>query len=69
MARFQREAQVLASFNRPNIASIYGVDAFDGKRALVLEHVEGRVRSCFSRTRGEPTICRRVAFCRAFSSL
>jgi serine/threonine-protein kinase len=37
MARFQREAQVLASLNHPNIAAIYGVE----DRALVMELVEG----------------------------
>jgi len=37
LARFQREAQVLASLNHPNIASIYGVE----DRALILELVEG----------------------------
>src|SRR5271169_7263802 len=38
MARFQREAEVLASLNHPNIAQIYGVE----ERALVMELVEGR---------------------------
>jgi serine/threonine protein kinase len=38
MARFTREAKVLASLNHPNIASIYGVE----DRALVMELVEGR---------------------------
>src|SRR5579871_5286804 len=37
MARFQREAEVLASLNHPNIAQIYGVE----DRALVMELVEG----------------------------
>jgi serine/threonine-protein kinase len=37
MARFQREAEVLASLNHPNIAHIYGVEG----RALVMELVEG----------------------------
>src|SRR6201997_3160717 len=37
MARFQREAEVLASLNHPNIAHIYGVE----ERALVMELVEG----------------------------
>jgi eukaryotic-like serine/threonine-protein kinase len=41
MARFQREAQVLASFNHPNIASIYGLEDSGGVRALVMELVEG----------------------------
>jgi Tol biopolymer transport system component/predicted Ser/Thr protein kinase len=45
MARFGREAQVLASLNHPNIAAIYGVE----DRALVMELVEG------------PTLAERIA--------
>src|SRR5207245_3772203 len=45
MARFTREAQVLASLNHPNIAAIYGIE----DRALVMELVEG------------PTIADRIA--------
>ena len=41
MARFSREAQVLASLNHPNIATIHGLEEADGKQALVLELVEG----------------------------
>lgn len=41
MARFQREAQVLASLNHPNIAAIYGLEQSGGVRALVMELVEG----------------------------
>src|SRR6202051_3363969 len=46
MGRFQREAEVLASLNHPNIAQIYGLaesDASESKsvRALVMELVEG----------------------------
>ena len=41
MARFQREAQVLASLNHPHIASIYGLEECGGVRALVMELVEG----------------------------
>src|SRR5271157_2621628 len=41
MARFQREAQVLASLNHTNIASIYGLEESGGVRALVMEVVEG----------------------------
>src|SRR6202051_1552212 len=37
MARFQREAEVLASLNHPNIAAIYGLE----DRALVMEFVDG----------------------------
>ena len=41
LARFQREAQVLASLNHPNIAQIHGIEESEGTRALVLELVEG----------------------------
>jgi Tol biopolymer transport system component len=39
--RFQREAEVLASLNHPNIAAIYDLQEADGARFLVLELVEG----------------------------
>ena len=41
LARFSREAQVLASLNHPNIAAIYGLEDGAGVRALVMELVEG----------------------------
>jgi serine/threonine protein kinase len=41
MARFQREAKVLASLNHPNIATIYGLEDSGSTRALVMELVEG----------------------------
>jgi Protein kinase domain/WD40-like Beta Propeller Repeat len=41
LARFRREAQVLASLAHPNVAHIYGVEEADGVDALVLELVEG----------------------------
>ena len=41
LARFKREAQILASLNHPNIAAIYGIEESEGTRALVLELVEG----------------------------
>jgi serine/threonine-protein kinase len=49
LARFGREAQVLASLNHPNIAAIYGFEESDGMRALVLELVDG------------PTLAERIA--------
>ena len=41
LARFEREAKVLASLNHPNIGAIYGLEKSGDTRALVLELVEG----------------------------
>ncbi|HKQ58344.1 MAG TPA: protein kinase [Candidatus Eisenbacteria bacterium] len=41
LARFEREARLLASLNHPNIAAIYGLEEAGGHRYLVLEYVEG----------------------------
>src|SRR6476660_592516 len=41
MARFEREAQVVASLNHPNIATIHGVEESNSIRGLVMELVEG----------------------------
>ena len=50
LARFQREAEVLASLNHPNIAQIYGIERSSGQTtALVMELVEG------------PTLAERIA--------
>src|SRR6202171_947460 len=45
LGRLEREAKVLASFNHPNIAQIYGVEESDGSRALVMELVDGATLS------------------------
>ena len=52
MARFQREAQLLASLNHPNIAAIYGLEETDGARFLVLELIDGT--TLFDRLRTGP---------------
>jgi serine/threonine-protein kinase len=41
IARFKREAQLLAALNHPHIASVYGLEEVDGGQFLVLELVEG----------------------------
>ena len=41
LARFQREAELLAALNHPNIAQIYGVEHTDSANALVMELAEG----------------------------
>ena len=41
LARFEREAKLLAALNHPGIATIYGFEQFDGTHFLVMELVEG----------------------------
>src|SRR5580765_3853356 len=41
LSRFQREAEVLARLNHPNIAQIHGLERSDGTTALVMELVDG----------------------------
>ncbi|TMQ69104.1 MAG: hypothetical protein E6K80_12795 [Candidatus Eisenbacteria bacterium] len=49
IARFQREAQLLAALHHPNIAGIYGLEEADDRRFLSLQYVEG------------PTLAERIA--------
>src|SRR5215813_4134786 len=49
LARFEREAQLLAQLNHPNIAAIHGLEETNGTRSLVMELVEG------------PTLAERIA--------
>src|SRR5438093_8795457 len=42
LTRFQREAQLLASLNHPNIAQIYGLEESGGARCIVMELIEGQ---------------------------
>src|SRR5437867_12137627 len=66
LSRFQREAQLLASLNHPNIAAIHGLEEVGGVRALVLELVEGETiaeRLCRGPIPVEEVItaCRQIA--------
>jgi serine/threonine protein kinase len=45
LARFKREAQLLAALNHPNIGTIYGLEQVDDASFLALELVEGEARS------------------------
>ena len=66
MARFEREAKLLASLNHPNIAGIYGLERADGTRFLVLEYVEGETLQARLSKGALPledalTLCRQIA--------
>jgi eukaryotic-like serine/threonine-protein kinase len=41
LARFSREAKILASLNHPNVATAYGLEEFDGAKYLVMELIDG----------------------------
>ena len=46
LARFEREARVLASLNHPGIAALHGFEQVDGAPFLVMELVEGESSHC-----------------------
>ena len=54
VARFQREAKLLASLNHPNIAAIYGLEESGGTNFLVLELVEGETLADQHKARPDP---------------
>ena len=43
LARLEREARLLASLNHPSIATIYGVEEWQGTPAIVMELIEGQI--------------------------
>jgi serine/threonine protein kinase len=45
VARFQREARVLASLNHPNVAGIHGVEEINGRHFLIMDLVPGETRA------------------------
>ena len=66
MARFEREARVLASLNHANIAAIHGLEEADGQTFLVLEYVPGdtlaeRIARGPLPLKEALTICRQIA--------
>ena len=56
LARFRREAQLLAALNHPRIAAIYGIEESDGQVALALELVSGDDLSARSRAGPSPSM-------------
>ena len=66
MARFEREARVLASLNHANIATIHGLEEVEGTRFLVMEYVPGKtlaeiISAKTTKLKEALEICRQVA--------
>ncbi len=66
LARFEREAKILASLNHPSIATLHGLEESDGKRFIVMELVEGQTLAHRLRKGRLPVdealdICRQIA--------
>jgi dipeptidyl aminopeptidase/acylaminoacyl peptidase/predicted Ser/Thr protein kinase len=67
LARFEREARILASLNHPNIAGIHGVEESDGQRLLVLEYVPGETLAARTE-RGALALDEALDVCRQIAS-
>src|SRR5215831_1953850 len=63
LARFEREAHLLASLNHPNIAAIYDLAEFNGTRFLVMELAPGQTLAEAVR-RGAVPVDETIAICR-----
>lgn len=66
LARFEREARLLASLNHPNIATIFGLEKSDGQQFLVMELVEGdtlaeRIKKGVLQVDEALEVCRQIA--------
>lgn len=67
LRRFEREAQLLAALNHPNIATIHALDEVDGLRFLTLEYLPGATLSEELRT-GPIPVARSIQICRQIAS-
>ena len=59
LARLEREARILATFNHPNIATVYGLEERPGLTAIVMELVEGEALDTRVRAKGNSRSTRR----------
>jgi hypothetical protein len=67
LARFEREARMLAALNHPNIGAIYGFEEWDGQRGLILEFIEGPTLADLIAGSGSRTGARGLAVKEAFA--
>ena len=63
LARFEREARLLASLSHPNVAGIHGLELLEGHRYLVLEFIEGETLAQ-RLARGALPVAEAIAICR-----
>ena len=64
LARFEREARILAAFNHPNIATLYGLEEQDGVTAIVMELVEGETLDNRLEAKGRLSVGETIAIAR-----
>ena len=67
LARFEREAKLLASLNHPNVGAIYGLEVVEGHRYLVLEYLEGETLAAML-ARGPLPIAEAIEVCAQVAS-
>ena len=63
MARFEREARVLASLNHPNLAAVYDVPEVEGRRYLAMEYIEGESLAERLRRQGALSLDETIEIC------
>ena len=64
LARLEREARILATFNHPNIATVYGLEERPGLTAIVMELVEGEALDARVRAKGKLSVDETITIAR-----
>ena len=64
LARLEREARILATFNHPNIATVYGLEERPGLTAIVMELVEGEALDTRVRAKGKLSVDETITIAR-----
>ena len=64
LARLEREARILATFNHPNIATVYGLEERPGLTAIVMELIEGEALDARVRAKGKLSVDETITIAR-----